>query len=331
MKRNILEPASRYLSFRLSGSRFLIPERCLFPAPSTGEAPDSMSTKPLILIALFLISLTACVPQSEFAQTQSDVTDLRDDVKTTKARINELQRKLDQQSGNIQKRLDAMDANSKGTSDMQKIMADYGAKTDQLTTDIQLLQGKLEENNFRITELGQKLDDRGIKIAELSARIEDLEAKVKLGGGTTGAAASAPSSSAAAKDKQPSQKTIEPTDAYRQAKNDYDKGNFELALAGFENYVTRFPDTSQVDKAQYWVGECYYSLKDFSKAITAFSKVISKYPKSEKVPGAKLKIGLSYVNEKNPAKAKEYLHQVIKEYPGSNEAEIAKDRLAKIR
>ena len=83
--------------------------------------------------------------------------------------------------------------------------------------------------------------------------------------------------------------------------------------------------------AQYWEGECYYSLKDFNKAIAAFEKVISKYPRSEKIAGAKLKIGLSYVNERNPAKAKEYLHQVIKEYPGTNEAEIAKDRLAKLR
>jgi len=49
------------------------------------------------------------------------------------------------------------------------------------------------------------------------------------------------------------------------------------------------------------------------------------------VAGAKLKIGLAYLNEKNSAKAKQYLNKVIKEHPGTNEAEIAKDRLAKIR
>ncbi len=71
--------------------------------------------------------------------------------------------------------------------------------------------------------------------------------------------------------------------------------------------------------------------KEFNKAIEAFQKVIQNHPKSDKVPGAKLKIGLTYVNEKNPAKAKEYLNKVIKEHPGSNEAEIAKDRLRKIK
>jgi tol-pal system protein YbgF len=126
-------------------------------------------------------------------------------------------------------------------------------------------------------------------------------------------------------------KTIEPSEAYRQAKSDYDKGNFNLALAGFQNYIAQFPAASQADKAQYWVGECYYSLKDWSKAIEAFSKVIRNHPKSDKVPGAKLKTGLSYLSEKNPAKAKEYLGRVIKDHPRTNEAEIAKDRLAKIK
>jgi tol-pal system protein YbgF len=283
-----------------------------------------MSIKHLVIIALFLIPLAACAPQSAVVQMSSDMNDLRENVKTTR----EVQRKLEQESVNIQKRIDALDANSRGGNDVQKALADYGVKTDQLSTDIQLLQGKLEENNFRIDELGQKLDDRGVKIAELNARIEELEAKVKLLSGATGTAVTSQTATASA--KQASEKTIEPTDAYRQAKSDYDKGNFELALAGFQNYVAQFPDTTQTDKAQYWVGECYYSLKDFNKAIAAFAKVITNYPKSDKIAGAKLKIGLSYLNERNPTKAKEYLHKVIKEHPGTNEAAIAKDRLAKL-
>ena len=42
-------------------------------------------------------------------------------------------------------------------------MADYGAKSDQLATDIQILQGKLEENNFHITELPRSLMIRASK------------------------------------------------------------------------------------------------------------------------------------------------------------------------
>ncbi len=287
-----------------------------------------MSIKPLVIIALFLFPLAACAPQSAIVKTSADINDLREDVKTTSARVQEIQRKLDQDRANIQKRIDALDANSRGSSDVQKTMADYGVKTDQLTMDIQMLQGKLEENNFRIAELGQKLDDRGVKIAELNARIEALEAKVNLLSGGTWTAATSQTGTASV--KQSSEKTIEPTDAYREAKSDYDKGDFELALKGFQNYVVQFPDTSQTNMAQYWIGECYYSLKDFNKAIAAFDKVITIYPKSGKIAGAKLKIGLSYLNERNPAKAKEYFYKVIKEHPGTNEAGIAKSRLDKM-
>jgi tol-pal system protein YbgF len=288
--------------------------------------------EPMKKILASIITLTlavACAPQAELVKTRSDMGDLREDVKTLKARNLELQKRLDQDIQNMQRRLDILDANSKGGVDAQKVMADYGAKTDQITTDIQLLQGRLEENNFRLAELAQKLDDRAVKVSELAAKLDDVESKLKVlssGPSTSMTAAASPRD----KDKQPAPKAVEPSDAYRQAKSDYDKGNFDLALAGFQNYLVQFPDASQADNAQYWVGECYYSLKDYNKAIEAFAKVIKDHPKSDKAAGAKLKIGLTYLNEKNHAKAKEYLNRVIKEHPGTNEAEIAKDRLAKI-
>jgi tol-pal system protein YbgF len=277
-----------------------------------------MTDKYLFTVAM-LLSLAACAPQAELVKTRTDITDMRQDTKTTKARVSELQ-----------KRVDTLESNVKGTGDTQKVMADYGVRTDQLATDIQLLQGKLEENNFRIVEFAQKLDDKSVRIAELSARTEELEAKIKLLSAGTGTVAPGQAGAAADKDKKSSSKTIEPSEAYRQAKNDYDKGNFALSLTGFQNYLAQFPDASQVDKAQYWVGECYYAEKEYGKAIEAFAKVIKTYPKSDKVPGAKLKIGLSYLNEKNHAKAREYLNRVIKDHPRTTEAEIAKDRLHKI-
>lgn len=259
---------------------------------------------------LLLFTLAACAPQAALVKTQSELSDIRDDVKATKAAIQD-----------TQKRLDMLDANIKGTVDLQRSMADYGAKSDQLMTDMQLLQGKLEENNFKLAELAQKLDDKSFKITELTAKVEELEAKVKLVSSGTATAPVKPTGAA---------KTPEPSDIYKQAKSDYDKGNFDLALAGFQTYVSQFPEASQAGSAQYWIGEGYYAKKEFSKAIEAFTKVIKSYPKSEKVSGAKLKIGYSYLNEKNTAKAKEYLNRVIKEHPRSEDAKRARDKLKKL-
>ena len=278
-----------------------------------------MTTKPFLAITSGLLLLAACVPQAEVVKLSTGISEQRENTKATKEQIHYLE-----------KRLDILTANVKGGSDTQKAMADYGAKSDQLATDIQILQGKLEENNFRITELAQKLDDKSVKITELNARIEELEAKVKLLNSGTSTAATVQSGTASDRDKRSAPKSIEPSEVYRQAKNDYDKGNFDLALAGFQNYIAQFPDTSLAAGAQYWIGECYSSKKDFPRAIEAFGAVIKSYPRSDKVPGAKLKIGLSYLNEKNTEKAREYLHKVVKEHRGTAEADIATDRLSRI-
>ncbi len=263
---------------------------------------------------LFLLS--ACATQAGLVKTESDISTLRADVKAAKAGVQEMQKRVDQ-----------LDANIKGTVDLQKVMADTGARMDQLTTDLQILQGKVEENNFRLSEFAQKFDDKVYKIGELNARIEELEAKAKA---ITEKSATGAAPAQTDKDKKPEAKALEPSEAYRAAKEDYDKGNFDLAIAGFQNYIKQFPDTSQVDSAQYWIGKCYYAKNEFSKAIDAFSRVIKNYPKSDKAPGAKLNIGLSYLNEKNTTKAREYFNKVIKDHPRSKEATLAKEKLRKM-
>jgi tol-pal system protein YbgF len=277
---------------------------------------------PYFIYGMSLFLMTACAPQAELVKTGSELADLREQMKASQARLQELQKHED----DVRKRVETLDTNAKGTGDIEKSIADYGAKTDQLSTDIQLLQGKLEENNFKIADVGQKLDDKTFKIAELSSRVDDLEARLKSLSGSQALS----SKGTATAEKKLESKPLEPSEAYRQAMNDYNSGSFDLALAGFQNYLVQFPDASQAAQAQYWAGECLYAKKEFQNAIEAFSKVIKNYPKSEKVPGSKLKIGYSYLSLNNTAKAKEWLQRVVREYPGSREADLAKEKLYKI-
>ncbi len=263
-----------------------------------------------MFICLSVMLISACAPQAELVKTRTDVSDLRADVKAMKSMLEEYKR-----------RLEDIEANVKATVNVQQVMADTGSRFDQLATDMQLIQGKIEENNFRISELGQKLDDKAFKLSELAAKVEELEAKIKATSGET------PSPD---KDKNPTAKPLEPSEAFRQAKDDYNKGSFELALAGFENYLKQFPDASQADEAMYWIAESHYAMHRYDKAIETYTRLIKTYPQSSKVPAAKLKTGLSYLNEKNTAKAKEFLKKVMKEHPNSKEAALAKEKLGKI-
>ena len=268
----------------------------------------------IVLVVGSVLLVAGCAPQAELVKLRNELNEVRSDVKNVRTSVPDL-------SG-IRKRQDRLESDLKGTTDLQQQIADHGARFDQLTMDLQLLQGKLEENNYRIKELAQKLDDKSFRLAEVAARIDQLDAKLR----------STPAATAMqAPDAKQAPPTPAPSEAYQEAKGDYDKGNFDLAIAGFGNYLQQFPDTSLADSAQYWIGECYYSKKEYGKAIEEFRKVLKNYPKSDKAPGARLKIGYSYLNERNTAKAMEHLNQVIKDYPGSREADLAREKLKKIR
>ena len=266
-----------------------------------------------LLVLGILLIVTACAPQAELVKLRSEMDEIRKEVKTSQSRVPDL-------SG-IERRQDKLEAGIQGASDLQQRIADQGARFDQLQTDLQILQGKIEENNYRMKELAQRVDDRGFQVAELGARVDQLENRLKSAPSGT----PSPDRSAAPVPAAPS-----PTAAYQQAKADYDKGNFDLAIAGFENYLKQFPGASLADSAQYWIGECWYGKKEFAKAIDAFNVVLSSYPRSEKAPGARLKIGYCYLNQRDTARAKENLNRVIKDYPGSRESELAREKLKQI-
>jgi tol-pal system protein YbgF len=268
-----------------------------------------------LLITAILLFIAGCAPQAELVKLRNEMNDLRTEVRSE---MKDMKGSVPDVSG-IEKRQNQLAADVKGTSDLQRSIADQGTRFDQLVTDLQIMQGKLEENNFRMKEMAQKIDDKAYRISELTARVDQLESKLR----------STPAGTASA-EKKTEVRTPSPTEAYQQAKADYDKGSFDLSIAGFENYLKQFPDASQADSAQYWIGECHYSKKEYGKAIEEFDKVLKNHPKSEKAPGARLKIGYSYLNEKNNAKAKEHLNKVVKDYPGSREAELAKEKLKKI-
>lgn len=271
--------------------------------------------KVVILPILIASGLLGCAPQAEFIK-------LRDDVDAIARKQNQVQQRFEVIEGYMKDRTSTV---QKGQVDLQKIIADMGVKIDQLATDIQLIQGKLEENNHRVSEISQRLDDQLYKLKELSAKAAELQAK-------PGGDANIPEKGAAPPVQQEKAKSApNPSELYNRAYQDYVNGNYDLALMGFQSYLSEFPDATLAPNAQYWIGECYYGKGDYKKAIDALDKVSASYPKSEKVSAALLKAGLAYLELKDKAKAKSYLKKVIEQFPKSKDATLAKGKLATIK
>ncbi len=114
---------------------------------------------------------------------------------------------------------------------------------------------------------------------------------------------------------------------YNASKQALDKGDFETARQGFQDYLKKYPTSKTANNAQFWLGEVYYREKWYEKAILEYQQVIEKYPKGNKVPAAMLKQGMSFYNIGDKANGRLILQELVKKFPGSNEAKIAEKKL----
>jgi tol-pal system protein YbgF len=121
----------------------------------------------------------------------------------------------------------------------------------------------------------------------------------------------------------------DPREEYKRYYTALASGNHAYAIAGFRNFVERFPNHDHADNAQYWLGEAFYDQKRYSSAIEEFRKVVERYPGQNKVPDALLKLGYCYGALGKDDKAQSALNKVVKMYPKTNPAKLAAIKLEK--
>ncbi len=171
----------------------------------------------------------------------------------------------------------------------------------------------------QVTQTQHDLDD--VK-AQLAVRAAAAAATVPASGASP--AGTAPMSEVNVSAPPP---TENPLEVYQSAYRDFQRGNFDLAMAGFRDFIARNPNSDLADNAAYWIGESLYSQKKYREAIQQFDSVVTRYPRSEKVPGALLKKGYAYINVGERAQGIVQLQYVVHEHPQSQEAALARQKL----
>jgi tol-pal system protein YbgF len=120
-----------------------------------------------------------------------------------------------------------------------------------------------------------------------------------------------------------------PDQLFAAAYGDYSRGNYDLAISEFRQYVETYPSSEMADNAQYWIGECYYGKKQFNEAIAEFDKVSLLFPKGDKIPGSRLKKGMALLDLGQTDAARAEFQAIIRLYPRTNEAVLARQQLEK--
>jgi tol-pal system protein YbgF len=139
-------------------------------------------------------------------------------------------------------------------------------------------------------------------------------------GAGIGGAAAAGAGAAAADDQA----------AYNGAFEKLKAGSYGDAIAGFKDLMNRYPSSTLLDNAQYWIGEAYYVTRDYEQAASAFRAVGERWPASRKAPDALLKLGYTQFEQKHLAAARATLQQVVARYADTDAARLAQERLRKL-
>ncbi len=114
------------------------------------------------------------------------------------------------------------------------------------------------------------------------------------------------------------------------AYSDYSRGNFDLALSEFRQYVETYPGSELADNAQYWIGEILYAQKKLTEAVTEFEKVRAISPNGDKTALALYKCGMVLLEMGRKDAAVAQFQVVFKEYSKTKEGELAFQRLQEL-
>ena len=271
--------------------------------------------------ALLALATTACVTGSDIEKLQSQIADLQEQVaqmKRTSAGKEEVQ--------SVNQRI------AEQTQTLLKSNAALVAKVDQIDEKMNNTQGGIEQTNYRVDKLAQSLtqiqhDVDELKAAAARAAAQPPMTEVTVPGSAVNPAQPAVITPAPVPPVPAPTPGEDPVQMYQSAYRDYQRGNYDLAIGGFKDFVARNPNSDLADNAAYWIAESLYSQKKYREAIAQFDSVVTKYPKSDKVAGALLKKGYAYIALGEKSQGIVQLQYVVHEHPTSPEAAVARQRL----
>jgi tol-pal system protein YbgF len=281
-------------------------------------------------VALFLVAHVAHA-------ALFDDDEARRRIESTNVRLTQLQRE-------IEDRLTALEQQVKGQG-----LADLSNQMQGLQSDIAKLRGQIEVVTYELEQAQKRqrdlyvdLDTRLRKIESSAAGAEKTEPANPAN--PANAAAGAPPAGAPPQALPPaavpppvaiatSPPTRNPAEgiaeqrAYDSALDQFKRGDYAGAVAGFNGFLKSYPRSPLASSAQYWIGNAQYARRDYRGSIATQRQLLKDFPDSSKAPDALLNIGSAQADMGDNAAARKTLEELISRYPKSDAATRARQRL----
>lgn len=196
---------------------------------------------------------------------------------------------------------------------VEEKLAALAAQMERLQATLQSFGGGSEAQGVQIQQFQQKSDT---KYRDLEMRLGAMEGEVKLLRQEVELAI-AKVNPALDKERKEFQANL----------NLITQADYAKAIAGFQQFIKKYPKSRNIPEALFWIGEARYASGNYQQAIKDYQKFVVGYPKSERAPTAILKQGEGFLQLQLKEEAKTFWKKLIQEYPKSPEALQAKSKM----
>ncbi len=210
--------------------------------------------------------------------------------------------------------------------------AEMGSRIEYLVQENKVLSGQVTTLSNDLKELRSRVEEQSNTLRNLNAPAGEKKDKLNADSALVEQTALQKAPVTRIELINPETKSKGKTDAdaadYMKAFGLYSANKFSEAIVAFTKFLNEHQDSQYAVNAQYWIGECYYSLSDLPRALDSFRAVAEKYPSGKKVPDSMLKTGYTLFAMNEPEKARAVLETLIEKYPDSAAAAKASEKLA---
>jgi tol-pal system protein YbgF len=195
-------------------------------------------------------------------------------------------------------------------------------------TDIDSLRGQIQESQYQLNQAVDRQKQIQTQLDGMSSGGNATQAQ-PAAGDQSGATAATPAPAAGATASGvPVQSGDANTDYNAAIALVKDASRQDDAIAAFQNFIKKYPDSTYQPNANYWLGQLNYNKGKKDDAAYYFASVVKNYPKSPKAADAMFKVGVIMQDKGDTAKAKAVYQQVVTKYPGTDGAKQAQKRLS---
>lgn len=280
------------------------------------------------------LALAGCAPEATTPLLREDFDRLRADLLRVEQTL---------QKSQAGARTDSQQADRRAAhtlDEIQRGVARVGARLDELGRETGQIQGRLDELRRRVDALALQFDVGGPPPAAGRPGASPRPATPAPSGGGAAPGSSPPPLSTTA-----GTAGVQASELYQTAYIDYTRGNYNLAIAAFREFLRLYPGIDLAEKAQYWIGECHFSqaralqgrgerdraTQELERAVQEFRRVVIAYPRGDRVPAALYKEALALLELGQPSLAEARFQFLLDQFPSTEEAARARDDLARIR